>query len=780
MKKQRSLEWFTDGIIFLALTGSLVHSLFVSLYIPIPFYKTVAISLLNYIGLSIFSIQPIISLPIIGAIPVAIWLFKTPLPEDWFVKILDFLQWAIYYPLGLAPFEESLVEPFIFLALGLLSIILYIVTIRIRSLLLPLILGASLIGIEWFLGHTSIVPYIWIFAFSLILIMARRRYIKLLRTSHLPNQGLWIMWTMPFAIITIISAAIIVPKDTSELKWGRLENIVEDIEEKRLMSSSFSGARQPYRLSSTGFSGSDDELGGPVKLNRDIVLEVQAPFSTYLRGSILNHYTGTSWKNSIEDKRYTLANKEWLGYRERAFDMDEALWEKSEKLASYVKDGLLIPYEMTIKHVGIESSVLFNAQFTRNISPQKRRSFVPYFNTRSETFTSKNIKDEDSYLLEGVVPRTDITDFSKLIDLYREEYSKEAHNDDLLFKQEYIMDNYTQLPDNLPDRISELAFSIIQDANNPYERVIRIQSYLKENFSYTLDTPHTPPNRDFVDYFLFDLEEGYCTYFASAMAVMLRSVGIPTRYIEGFSMPKTPDGNDIYKVRNSDGHAWVEVYFPNLGWLPFDPTPRFQEGSISQNQSMASGYEDAWHQYMTDYNDFDQSQENTNWDLTAANDSNKDSENRLLLSIIIVVTCLIALILLALILVVSLWYYSTRLVARKNTSSQKLMFYYNQILWLLRLYGFPPLPGETPYAYAKRVDAWLINKDTNMTNITRILVEYQYALIEPDRTEAKLVEGLYKDMEQDIRNIIGNHLFLFEATKNMLSSSKTFISITRD
>ncbi|NLN41841.1 MAG: hypothetical protein GX160_07660, partial [Clostridiales bacterium] len=729
MKRLKSLEWIANGIIFVVLTGSLAHSLFVSIYISIPFYKTIVITLLFYLVLSIFSMWPIIIFLVIGTVPIAIWLFKIPLPDNWFIKVFEFLRWSIYYPLGGASFDETLVKPFVFLVIGLFSIILYIFTIRLHSLILPLIFGVTLLGVEWYLGHTSITPYIWGFTFAIILIMANKRYVKLSKIAYLPSHGLWLMWTIPFALIAITSAYILIPKDTTALKWQTLENVVENIRENRIGRSSFTQARQPFRLSSTGFSGPEGELGGPVKLNRDIVLEVQAPFPAYLRGNILNHYTGTSWMDTVIDYRYKFSNQKWSETKRMAFDMDEALWEDIDNLDFFIHEGLLSPYKITIKHVGIESSVLFNIQFTKNIHPQKRNSFITYFNNSSETFTSRNINADELYIIEGVVPRNETPEFANLIDQYSKKYPKDSHDNEMLSKDEYILENYTQLPDTLPDRVVNLASSIVKDANSPYEMVMEIQNYLKENYSYTLDTPYTPPNRDFVDFFLFDLEEGYCTYFATAMAVMLRSVGIPTRYVEGFSMLEhsIKGESNVYTVRNSDAHAWVEVYFPNIGWLPFDPTPRYRESSVEQDLITNPTYRDYIDEYLRYYPEYDEDfQQNANFD--SSNHDLADEYNRnKIFTIIIVITCLIVFILIVFGLVVLLWYYLTRVKPKTYTTRVKLMFYYNKILWLLGLYSFPPLAGETPYAYANRVDAWLINEKTNMTEVTRILVEYQYA-----------------------------------------------------
>ncbi len=778
MKRLGPLEWIVNGIIFIVLTTSLAHSLFVSLYISIPLYKTIAITLLFYLILSILFMWPILVPLIFATIPIAVWLFKIPLPENWFIKVIDFLQWTINYPFGLAPFDEILVKPFIFLVIGLFSTILFVFTIRFHSLVLPLLFGTTLLSIEWYLGHTSIASYIWGFAFSIILIMASKRYVKLSKIAHLPSRGQWLMWTIPFALIAIVSAFAVVPRDTTQLKWKALEDMVENIRENRIGRSSFTKPRQTFRLSSTGFSGPEDELGGPVKLNRDIVLKVQAPFPTYLRGNILNHYTGSSWKDTIVDYRYKFSSQKWLVDRNRAFDMDEALWKDTDSLSFYIKEGLLSPYEITIEHVGIETSVLFNIQFTENIKPQRKNSFIPYFNTSSETFTSRDLKIDDIYIVEGIIPRTETPEFVNLIEQSSTQYpiesnDKDSHDKEILSKEEFILQNYTQLPDTLPERVIDLASSIAKDANSSYEVVMKIQNYLNENFSYTLDTPHTPPDRDFVDFFIFELKEGYCTYFASAMAVMLRSVGIPTRYVEGFSLSEHSFDHEsnTYNVRNSDAHAWVEVYFPNIGWLPFDPTPRSQQNTGQQDIITDPAYSDYINEYLENYPEpYEDIHQDINLDLSNPDLANESSKNKILFAIMVIVS-LAGFMLILFAIVIFIWFYSTKIAPKKYKDNEKLMFYYNQILWLLGLYSFPPLAGETPYAYANRVDAWLINEKTNMTEVTRILVEYQYASIEPSKEQLKIVENLYKDMERDIIDIIGIHVFLFEFIKKILSPS---------
>jgi len=95
---------------------------------------------------------------------------------------------------------------------------------------------------------------------------------------------------------------------------------------------------------------------------------------------------------------------------------------------------------------------------------------------------------------------------------------------------------------------------------------------LRHHYRYTLHLPTTAP-KDPLANFLFERKEGHCEYFASAMAVMLRSLAIPSRVVNGFRGGEFNDLNGQYVVRASDAHSWVEAYFPGHGWVGFDPTP---------------------------------------------------------------------------------------------------------------------------------------------------------------------------------------------------------------
>ena len=138
--------------------------------------------------------------------------------------------------------------------------------------------------------------------------------------------------------------------------------------------------------------------------------------------------------------------------------------------------------------------------------------------------------------------------------------------------------------DPLPisEQAVDLTDQIVHGVNTQYEAVMAITNYLQRKFAYTLELGHVPPGRDPVDWFLFDVKKGYCEQFATAATVMLRSLGIPARLVTGYATGDYDPVLDQAVVREKDAHAWVEVWFPRAGWVPFDPTPTFSAFPATQ------------------------------------------------------------------------------------------------------------------------------------------------------------------------------------------------------
>ena len=135
----------------------------------------------------------------------------------------------------------------------------------------------------------------------------------------------------------------------------------------------------------------------------------------------------------------------------------------------------------------------------------------------------------------------------------------------------WVVQRYLVLPDDVPARVRELALDLTATGPTPYDRALALERYLR-TFPYTLDLSAPPPGRDVADYFLFDLQRGYCDYFATAMVVLARAAGVPARLVVGYTSGTYDLTQARYVVTEANAHAWVEVYFPGYGWIEFEPT----------------------------------------------------------------------------------------------------------------------------------------------------------------------------------------------------------------
>ena len=134
----------------------------------------------------------------------------------------------------------------------------------------------------------------------------------------------------------------------------------------------------------------------------------------------------------------------------------------------------------------------------------------------------------------------------------------------------HVRERYLQLPDSTSDRLAEHASEITADADTPYAKAVAVEKWLEANKAYSLSVER--PSGDIAESFVFEMERGYCTYYATSMVAMLRTQGVPARFVVGYS-PGQRVEEEEWVVRGMDSHAWVEVYFPEVGWVRFDPTP---------------------------------------------------------------------------------------------------------------------------------------------------------------------------------------------------------------
>lgn len=350
-----------------------------------------------------------------------------------------------------------------------------------------------------------------------------------------------VAWVMA---ATLLAAAL--PAQFDPVDLGGLGELLQEAIPVlgQLRGSATSGFSGRFSLRTTGFAPVMGSLGGPVKLDNRVALLVRPdqPLqeTTYLRGATFLQYDGRSWKPG---------------------DLPLSPVSPSSPLPSNWGSDL------PIHQVHLKVSPAADLGHT---------IFHLWEPVRVEGLTGGIKADADGNLwADKAIPQGSTYEVYARWPTYSAEQirlvSKSQPSDQ--FKP------YLQLPGTLPKRVGEVARSIAAEKTHPYDQAVELESFFR-GMRYDLDVPSAPPGRDFVDFFLFDLKRGYCTYYASAMTVMLRELAIPSRLVEGFALPAASTfaagetGQPTYSVLNSQAHAWVEAYFPDYGWVTFDPTPR--------------------------------------------------------------------------------------------------------------------------------------------------------------------------------------------------------------
>lgn len=302
-----------------------------------------------------------------------------------------------------------------------------------------------------------------------------------------------------------------------------------------------SSIRDPFGIAMTGYNDSETLLGGDISISEDEVMRAFGEEPIYLRGTVRTEYLGDRWARDVVE-----------------YEPNGSL--STEKTAYYerltVNEDLR---RLEIRPVVEMTSNLFSSIYTKEVAFSNNLALL-FYNDERSTYTSN----------KTVINNYDITYFREdLIEDHIRRLPKNVHASDFYMKYS----PYLQIHSTLTPRTVDLVNSLVDDSMRNYEKAEVLTNYLRENYSYTLTPGALPENTDFVDYFLFEVQEGYCVYFGTALTVMLRIAGVPTRYVEGFKMSEeVVDGE--YIIRNSDAHAWTEVLIDeeNDIWQIFDAT----------------------------------------------------------------------------------------------------------------------------------------------------------------------------------------------------------------
>ncbi len=352
----------------------------------------------------------------------------------------------------------------------------------------------------------------------------------------------------PVALLLSLLCILAVPREGIGIP--ALQEASENLRQRIMDTLFFTEPRNVFSLSQEGYYPQGaGQLGGDVHPEDHLVMTVHTPRSVYLRGAIRNTYTGHTWTDTTGGRRYLWIASRWSTLRETTFDS-----------ALPLAEDILSPVTLSIHMEACSASSLFVPQRIRDL--RVSGSLIPYFNLSSEVFVTHDLLPGDSWNVSALLYSADTPGMRELLQAC-------ALEDNTIPAS--VVRDYTALPDHLKEPLYTLAHQLSGTSGNPFDQAMALQTALQTGYRYTLSPAAIAPEEDFVSAFLFRTQEGYCTYFASAMTVLARAIGLPSRYVEGYVA--RPDSDGVAYVTGLQAHAWCEVYFPGFGWLTFDPTP---------------------------------------------------------------------------------------------------------------------------------------------------------------------------------------------------------------
>ncbi|WP_379136248.1 DUF4129 domain-containing transglutaminase family protein [Paenibacillus sp. sgz500958] len=345
---------------------------------------------------------------------------------------------------------------------------------------------------------------------------------------------------------------------------------------KLTKSGTGTGSGASARSTSSGYSLNDDNLGGGFNFDYTPVMTVTSDLRTYMRGETRTEYSGSGWTDNDRFNRGPIAP---VGVGDPLVNGSSSKVE-TQTLKQTVK--LLSNNDYPVIFGGYSISQV------DTINGEASSAGLFWRDRDSELLWDVDERDRtypQNYVLTSEVPVIPVQELS-------------AKTFQELYTGGELEEQFLQLPDDFPERVKQLAEEITASAQTPYEKTALLQQYLQQSFPYT-NTPDVSKGKssDFVDSFLFEIREGYCDYYSTALVTMARSLNIPARWVKGYApgeQAELPDNilmqqgrqvNNNYTITNADAHSWAEVYFGEYGWVPVEATPGFNVPLLTQDET---------------------------------------------------------------------------------------------------------------------------------------------------------------------------------------------------
>lgn len=526
------------------------------------------------------------------------------------------------------------------------------------------------------------------------------------------------------------------PRNEEPLDWswvGRAWDAVQEKAEVLLVDISYllEGENED---SFAGFDGGG--LGGFVFGSEKEQLHIgggRLKNPLYLTGAVYGEYTGKEWQTVPKQSSRIEQGQEQIWYA-----LEQSIYAgQQEQLTSSVL--LAVEYRL------IRTTSLFHELYTTDLYFPDG---TPLFQEDAPWIMEKAKGKDFTYQLHFL-------EINERCDEIKTLLRQQAWKEDAVWDKEFlqreaeIYQAYSKLPETVPQRVYELAHTIAAGADSDYDRMAAFVDYLKD-YNYTKTPPECPDGQDFADYFLFDGKSGYCTSFATALAVLGRCEGIPTRYVTGFMTVKPcKSARTDVLITGNQGHAWVEAYIEHVGWVRFDATP---------------GYGDVWTDRwtpveaagdgITDGADAQaQKPQGTFAQEMPLQEAENDWQGRTLQEYVLLLAELIWMLLAGSILIVAMVVWLRNMVrhrtyTRMNTQ-EKMRQQIERLLRLGKLRGAPIREGETLYAYRVRTQKMWAAGEYSFAEVCQLYESVRFGEKEVSAEELQMLETYVRETERE-------------------------------
>jgi transglutaminase-like putative cysteine protease len=489
------------------------------------------------------------------------WLFGTTVEMEmtWRDRILNYLGWRLRIAIGQFSAGETVYDPLLFLMI--MALLLWVlgsaaafILIRKGSVwpaVLPLGLTLLIIG-HYDQDMILNSRFLLSFLFFTLLIIGRMTFLRYRKKWH--QEGINttaetqadLTKTLLILCAALVIFAWLLPVTPQQITrysalWERLtaplDNLGDQISDIFVPDPDQTSTRTTVFGETLGL-GSGTPISEEIVFTVNVTVEPPAGYRNYWRARSYDIYSDGDWSTSPGLSERLLFPDE--------FDLQYPEWEGGEIAAYNITNNVnrMVNLYATGLPIGVSRPV---QAVTQPIAESQ--------------------EDLIALIADPVLSAGEMVEVETLVRLPSISELRSASTD-----YPDWLERYVQLPDDFSGQIADLAVEITDGLDNPYDQAYAITRYLRINIEYSRTLPPIPPGADPLEWFLFEGQQGFCNYYASAQVLMLRSLGIPARMSVGYAQGEFDDEMDSFIVRKRNSHAWPEVYFVDYGWVIFEPT----------------------------------------------------------------------------------------------------------------------------------------------------------------------------------------------------------------